>query len=209
MNEKIAVAAILTGGKGKRLGGDKQRAMIAGSTLAEIVFRSVRPLAEEVICVGAQAGLDRYGVPVVEDLFPGADSLGGIATALDYALKRHGPSSLVLCVACDMPFIKPELVEALVFLAEGYDGAVPRLANGYEPLCAVYRARVFREASEQVRSGNLRIRDLFLKIHAAEADEDVVRHVDPMMRSFVNVNRPEDLRMARILAGAAGRKRES
>lgn len=202
------MAAILTGGKGKRLGGGKHKALIAGSTLLDMVLRAVRPLARESVFVGDAEGLADLDVLVLQDLYKDADSLGGIATALDYALRKHGPSSLVLCVACDMPFIKPSLVEALAILAEGHDGAVPRLSKGYEPLCAVYRARVFREASEQVISGNLRIRDLFAKISMAEVDEEVINEVDPMMRSFINVNRPEDLRMARVLAGASGRRRE-
>jgi molybdopterin-guanine dinucleotide biosynthesis protein A len=92
-------------------------------------------------------------------------------------------------------------------LAEGYDGAVPRLQKGYEPLCAIYRARVLREVTEQIRAGNLRISDLFEKIHPAEADEDVVRDVDPLLRSFININRTDDLRMARVLAGAGGKFR--
>lgn len=206
MRETIALAAILTGGQARRMGGEKHLAQIGGHPLVELVYKAVGPLAEETVCVGEGAQLERFGVKVLPDLYPGADSLGGIATALDYAWKKSGPDSLVLCVGCDMPFIRSAMVEALALLAQGHDGAVPRLSKGYEPLLAVYRARVFKDAFRLITEKNLRIRDLFKTIDVFEMDELTAREVDPLLRSFLNVNFPEDLRAARLLA--VGEKKE-
>jgi molybdopterin-guanine dinucleotide biosynthesis protein A len=138
-------------------------------------------------------------VETIPDLFPGADSLGGIATALAHARRTVGEDALVLCVACDMPFVEPNLLRALFELADDCDVDVPRTEAGYEPLCALYRARASDLFADRARRGELRIRDVFTLLPTVAVEESMLRRHDPALISFWNVNRPGDLEKAESL----------
>lgn len=197
----IPLAAILAGGRATRMGADKVLLPVGGVPLVERVWARVAEVAERVVVVGGAPCLDHVGVATLPDLYPGADSLGGVATALCHALGTEGPDAPVLCAACDMPFLEPALLEVLAAAAEGVDAVVPRTAAGYEPLCAVYRARCHAAFEAAVRSGNLRIRDVYQALRMREVEEAELRRVDPDLRSFLNINRPGDLEAAARLLG--------
>jgi molybdopterin-guanine dinucleotide biosynthesis protein A len=194
MSDMVELAAILTGGAAKRMGGRKADLPVAGVSMSERVLESVGPFAREVVCVGHVNPLEQLGVAAVGDLFPGKSSLGGIATALEYALKKNGPDAWVLCVGCDMPLINPKVLELLVARRAGCNVVMPVTEMGPEPLCALYRAGFFDTVKGQIEEGNLRILDLLEATDACRVYEDEIRRVDPELISFINVNRPADLK---------------
>lgn len=193
MNNKVELAAILTGGAATRMGGRKADLPVSGVPMSERVLRSIAPFANEVVCVGHINPLEHLGVGIAADLFPGKASIGGIATALDHAQKLNGPDSWVLCVGCDMPLIKSEVLQLLLSRRSGCDIVMPITAFGPEPLCALYRAGLFGTIKAQVEADNLRIRNLLDTTEACRLGEDDIRRLDPELISFVNVNRPDDL----------------
>lgn len=189
-------AAILAGGKGRRMGADKIALPLGGQPLIERVWRTLHPLAERVVVVGGPARLEPWGVPTVGDRYPGADSLGGLTTALCHARDVAGMDAWVLCVAGDMPFLQPGLLRRLAGLRGNFDAVVPRTTLGFEPLCACYRATCVRVFEEQIEGGNLRIYDAFRRLNVLEVGEAVLREEDERLLSFLNVNRPADLEAA-------------
>lgn len=194
MAPRVALAAVLTGGAARRMGVRKADLPYDGAPLVERVWDVVRRFAQEVVCVGGGPFLAHRGVETLPDEFPGADSLGGIATALGHALRVMGPDAWVLVNACDMPHLKPDMLNLLIAQArDGDDIVVPRTALGFEPLCALYRARVRPFAAAQIEAGNLRIRDLFRAVATREVGEELLRKADPELASFRNINRPEDI----------------
>lgn len=199
MSVKADLAAILTGGAARRMGRNKAQLKLGGAQLVERVWKRVGSSAEQLICVGGESGLEGQGIETIPDLFPGADSIGGIATALEYAARTVGEQAMVVCVACDMPLLEPALLQALVERAAGHDAVVPRVALGYEPLCAVYRAGTHTVFADQIRENNLRLRDVFGRLDTVEVDEPTLRTFDPQLHSFLNVNRPEDMEVAERL----------
>lgn len=192
----IDYGAILTGGAARRMGGRKADMPIGGVPLVELAYRSIAASCREVYCVGGPSYLARLGVPTIPDLFPGADSLGGIATALKRALDLSGPSAWVLVTGCDMPLPKAAVVELLAAKKAGRDIVTPHVGLGFEPMCTVYRAGVYPVFEEQIRAGNLRIRDVFNKVTTGIVNLDELKKVDPELNAFVNVNRPEELARA-------------
>lgn len=195
----LALAAILAGGRGRRMGADKVLLPLEGVPLLERVWRRASLVAERVVVVGGEPRLDHLGVETVADRYPGADSLGGLATALSFAGEALGPAGRVFCTACDMPFVEPALVAHLAGVAAGVDVVVPHTAAGFEPLCAVYRAGCLPAFEEAIRSGNLRVRDVHLRLLCREVGEAELRRFDPELRSFLNINRPADLQEAVLL----------
>lgn len=206
MTSRIPCAAILAGGQSRRMGTDKVSIPLEGIPLIERVWSRIALVADRIVVVGGAPHLDRLGVPTLADLHPGAGSMGGIATALAHAVAAGEGEGVVFCVACDMPLLEPSLLLHLYHRSPGWEVVVPRGPAGYEPLCAVYRVTVLSRLEEEISRGNLRIWDLFQRVRTLEVGESELRHYDPELDSFLNVNRPEDLERARrALGGAAGR----
>ncbi len=199
----IPLAAVLAGGRARRMGTDKARLPLAGRSLLDRVCDRVGRVARRVVVVGGSARPEDAGIPVVTDRYPGADAKGGIATALAYGAGVLGPRGWVAVVACDMPFVEPALLERLWAARGDARVVVPRGAAGYEPLCALYRCDMLPEFEAGIAAGDLRMRTAFPPGATREVAAASLRPVDPDLRSFLNVNRPADLERARrILEGA-------
>src|SRR5215211_755209 len=104
-------AAILAGGRARRLGGaDKAALAIGGARIIDRQLAALSAVADDVRIVANDR--DRYaglGVRVIPDALPGRGPLGGLhAALLDAAHDR------VLVLACDLPFVTAALLERLV-----------------------------------------------------------------------------------------------
>lgn len=196
---RVPLAAILAGGRATRMGRDKADILLGGVPLIEWVFDRVREVAEEVVVVGGPPRLGHRGVPTLPDRYPGANAVGGIATALAHATETGGDDTWVLCVACDTPFLEPALLWLLAAQRENADIVVPRTAQGWEPLCALYRATCLPGFEQAIAKGNLRVLDAYAQVRCQTVGEEELRRVDPDLRSFFNVNRPGDLALAEQL----------
>jgi molybdopterin-guanine dinucleotide biosynthesis protein A len=186
------------------MGMDKAALLLDGVPLLERVLMRVSAVAASVVVVGGAPRLSARGIPTLPDLYPGANAMGGIATALNYAAQSLGPDVPVLCTACDVPFLEPALLAHLWEVSPGWDVVVPRVTEGYEPLCALYRGTCLVAFEEEMARGNLAIRDVFRRVRTREVLEPELRRFDPELRSFVNLNRPTDLEVARrLLSGVA------
>lgn len=196
---RIPLAAILAGGRATRMGRDKADILLGGIPLIERVFDRVREVAEAVVVVGGPQRMDHRGVPTLPDRYPGANAVGGIATALVHALQLEGPKAWVLCVACDTPFLEPALLRLLAARRRNADIVVPRTSQGWEPLCALYRATCLPGFEQAIAKGNLRVLDAYSQVRCQTVLEEELRRVDPDLQSFFNVNRPADLALAEQL----------
>ncbi|MFM9108738.1 MAG: molybdenum cofactor guanylyltransferase [Chloroflexota bacterium] len=120
-------AAVLAGGMSRRMGSDKALlpATPGGQTLLERALATVSDVADETFIVASgRPEYERFGVPVVADLHPGAGALGGIATAL-----RAARCERCLVVACDMPFLNPVLLNAMIGWPGDWDVLAPSIAG--------------------------------------------------------------------------------
>lgn len=191
---------ILAGGHGTRLGGvDKAAVDLNGRSILEHQLAALGPLAREILVVANDDR--RVGDPrltVVYDPDPHAGVLPALLAALEAAT-----SDLMLLVACDMPFVSRRLVEHLIELAADYDAVVPRV-DGYEQVMhAVYRVEPCRAAVKSaLEQGRRRMIAFLDDVRTLMVDESDIRPYDPALRSFFNVNTPEDLALARGLDGA-------
>ncbi len=191
------------------MGRDKASIDLGGLPMIEWVWRRLSGVAARTVVVGGGPYLAHCGVPTIPDRYPGANSLGGIATALHHAAATGGPRSWVLCVACDMPMIRPEVLRLLWARRGGAKVVVPRIRAGYEPLCALYRADVLEVMERQIARRDLRVTAVFELVDTEEVGEADLRRADPDLVSFANLNRPEELEAMRelVLANGTGRGR--
>ena len=188
MNPRALTAAILAGGRAKRLGGINKGALeVGGAAIVDRQLAALRSVASAVFVVGAPDPLwTTRGLRVVPDEIAGAGPLGGIYTAL-----LHSPADRTLVVGCDMPFLDTDVLQRLVSV-EDADVVVARSARGIEPLCAVYARACATDIRERLARGAYEASVLpsGARVVEVSVDRELV---------FLNVNTPHDYERAREL----------
>lgn len=186
-------AFVLAGGQSTRMGREKALLEVGGRTLLERALQLALSVAAEAMVVGSRGEFERYG-RLLEDVYPERGPLGGIHAAL-----WASPTDLNLILAVDTPFLEARFLEFLVAQAResGAVVTVPRTADGFHPLAAVYR-RAFRETAEQaLAEGRNKIDALFAEVETRVLEEEELRRFAFAPAIFENLNTPEELERAR------------
>lgn len=186
-------AFVLAGGQSTRMGREKAMLELGGRTLLERALQLALTVAAEAIVVGSRGEFERYG-RLLEDVYPEHGPLGGIHAAL-----WASPTDLNLILAVDTPFLEARFLEFLVAQARESGAVVtlPRTADGFHPLAAVYR-RAFRETAERaLAEGHNRIDALFAEVETRVLEEEELRRFAFTPAIFENLNTPEELERAR------------
>lgn len=181
--------AILAGGRSRRMGTDKSLLPFAGKPLIAHVIGQTALLGLPTLLVSnTPEQHEPFHLPMVQDVYPGQGSLGGIYTALAYSRTAY-----TLCVACDMPFLNADLLRYLIEQRLGYDAVVPVVDGQYESLHAVYCHTCLEPIEHNISVGNLRIQDLFGQLRTREVGTKEIDPFDRERRSFMNLNTPADV----------------
>ena len=188
----MPTAAILAGGRARRLGGrDKSQLVIGGRTILDRQIDALRQVVDRVVIVTSDPSrILTSRAPVVQDLVPDAGGLGGILTALSTGTDR------VLVVACDMPFVTAPFLAHVLEAGQQADAAVPRDTGGYHPLCACYSQACAGPIRQRVQAGALKVVDLFGDIRVRDIGPDEIAAYDPDGLLLLNINTPDDLARA-------------
>ncbi len=188
---KSCSGVILAGGLNTRFSG-KEKAFITvgGERILDSLYRIYKDIFEDVIIVtNDPLKYLEWDALIVSDLFPIRSSLTGIHTGLYFT---RTPFAFIS--ACDAPFLKKEVVATIVdALSDDIDVVIPKTAAGLEPLCAVYSTRCLESVERHLRKNQLKIQLFFRKMRVRHIAEGKLRHVDPHLDSFFNINTPSDL----------------
>ena len=181
--------AVLAGGRGERLGGDKAGALLGGRTLLDRALAALEPVCDRRAVVAKAE-------TTLPELPPGVERW---TDAAHDRHPRHGiteavrrTSDVVVVLAVDLPLVPPALLaELAAAVSSGAGAAVTRADGRIQPLCAAYG------------------RAALAVLGAAPADEPLTRTVERLRPAVVdtdattllNVNGPDDLaRAAELLA---------
>jgi molybdopterin-guanine dinucleotide biosynthesis protein A len=185
---------ILSGGLNTRFGGNnKAFSSVGGRRILDRLLDVFSELFDEIILVtNHPQHFLKWDLTIVTDIFDLRSSLTGIHTGLFYANNPYAFFS-----AFDTPFLKKELVEILVQqIEEKLDIIMPETTAGFEPLCAIYSKRCLKPAEDHLKANKLKIQWAFRSNRIKNIPENLLRSVDPQLRSFFNINTPEDLARA-------------
>lgn len=194
--------AILAGGKSSRMGRDKALMPLGpeNKPLIEHVIATMMLFTNDLMVIGEQrAGIESPAVRFCSDDFPEQGVLGGIGTAVRQAAHAH-----CLVVACDMPFINPAFIEAMIGLPRNYDVLAPvvsgRSRQGgaiiHQTLHSIYRKTCLLPIVCNLDAGLRQVVGIYNQLTVRVIAEHDIRYFDPDLHGFFSVNTPEALEQA-------------
>ncbi len=207
-----ATGIILAGGQSTRMGRDKAFVEVGGRPLIERVLERVQQVATETIIVtNSPQQYAHLPARLVPDVVRGKGPLVGIYSGLQAA--RHG---LAVVVACDMPFVQPDLLRFMLAQSPGHDVVIPHTGvsappralhdrpqagptakmRGLHPLHAVYRRTCLPVIEKLIDSDDLRVIAFLAAVRVRYLEPDEIARFDPRRQSFFNVNTPAEWEQA-------------
>ncbi len=188
---------ILAGGRSTRMGKDKALLPLPDDqsvTFVEHLATLLTSQCSDVVLVvrdTTQAALYKHiGIPIVTDDTPDIGPLMGLYTGLH---TIHAPHALVTAV--DMPFIQSAMVAFLLSQLLDTTLLMPVVKDIPQVLFAVYPRTILPIIAERLQAGRRDPRSLLDVVPVRFIDEARLKDVDPDLRSFININTPEDYRI--------------
>ena len=180
------------------MGRNKALMRLGDEPLIVHVIRQMKSVTDELLLITNEPGLyTSLKLSTYTDILPDMGALGGLHAGLSYAAN-----STVICVGCDMPLLRPNLLSHLVTLLEDYDAVVPcvqavdRPTPIFQTLSAVYSKRCLSVIDEMLAVDELRVHALYDRIDARIVQPYEWQAFDPQGLSFFNINTPEDFEKA-------------
>lgn len=193
-------AIILAGGQSRRMGCDKAELPWSGGTLLEHAVQKMSLLFDDVVVVSGMKRTIAMNARWIPDapLAPEEEEgvgergsqgpLAGLLTGLP-----HSTSPWAFVMACDMPFVEPDLVWFLWSLRKtDWQAVIPVAQDRPQPLCGCYRRTVMMSASELLEAGERSLEGLLAAVPVRWVMEQEMKSFDPTLTSFTNVNTPEE-----------------
>lgn len=195
---------ILAGGRSQRMGSNKALLPVPDRpslTFVEHLASLLSSLCSEVLLVARDETSVKGYMPLpgehpswrlIYDLQPDQGPLMGLYTGLLASFSSHA-----LVLAVDQPFVQPTLLSWLCAFPLTNEALVPRVQGIPQVLLARYPCSILPVVRECLQTGRRDPRALLEKVPVRFLEEEQLRTVDPELRSFVNVNTPEDFQRAR------------
>jgi molybdopterin-guanine dinucleotide biosynthesis protein A len=193
---------ILSGGLSTRFNGQNKAFIHVGDQrILDRLYAIFSELFNEIILVtNDPLQFVEWDLTIVTDIYPVRSSLTGIHTGLFYMKNQFAFFS-----ACDTPFLEKDLVEVLLEnIDRKIDIIMPETSAGMEPLCAIYSKRCLNTAENHIKQNKFKIQRALGNHRLKKIPETVLRSKDPELRSFFNINTPQDLARAQEMAADGG-----
>ncbi|PLS18402.1 molybdenum cofactor guanylyltransferase [Bacillus sp. M6-12] len=185
-------ALLLAGGKSSRMGKNKAMLPMFGQPNVCNIKDELTKAADEVVLITNTP--EKYGflnITVTVDIYKDMGPLGGLHAGL-----TASQTDVNVITACDMPFIKADIIMRMISFAEGYDAVVPEIFGQLHPLFAVYRKSCLPALEECLLDRKLRMAAFIDKLHVKilkETDfKEYFQNETLFSYMFYNMNKPED-----------------
>lgn len=189
----LASSIILSGGKGTRFGREKSTVWLLDKTLIEWAISSVKELSSEILILAGEN--NNYPifpeVKIFRDVFPGKGPMGGLYSGLKFCKEFWA-----FVLACDMPFVRPSLLNYFFEIRGGFDAVLALLNGGLQPFPGLYSKNCLNFLKEEIERNHLKLEKTISALKVRYVKEEEIRKFDPEMTSFFNINLPSDLNRA-------------
>jgi molybdopterin-guanine dinucleotide biosynthesis protein A len=183
-------AVILAGGDSRRMGTDKASLLLDGQTLLQSVIATMQQLFPQVI-VSVRQSRSEIDLPQICDEQPDGGPLAGLVASL-----RGITTPWVFAVACDMPFVVPEVVALLAGYRLQHQAVVPVVHGHPQPLAAFYAASCLAPMRASLTAQQKGLRGVLKQLDVRYVDEAEMLEADPHLRSFFDLDTPQDVEAA-------------
>ncbi|MES2706863.1 MAG: molybdenum cofactor guanylyltransferase [Verrucomicrobiota bacterium] len=185
-------AALIAGGRSRRMGCDKARLPVGdGVELWRRQLSVLRELGAEELLISCRPDqlhfAEEPGVRLVFDEWPDAGPLGGIVPCLESVSADR-----LMVLGVDMPLMTAEVLRHLLSQSGPGRGAVFRNGRFFEPLAALYLKSMAADGQDRLRTGNLSLQPWLRE----GVDCGILGTVDlpkALTVHFQNLNSPQDL----------------
>jgi molybdopterin-guanine dinucleotide biosynthesis protein A len=144
---------IVAGGRSRRFGSDKARALLSGVPMIRRVADALDPISQSVTVVASTAGVYKdLGLMTIGDLRPCLGPIGGLDAALADRVARHGKGWLLLA-SCDLTSPRADWVRCLMGHVKPNAVTVAFKGERWEPLFALYHTSIRGKIRRQVDTG--------------------------------------------------------
>ncbi len=210
MNKSEMTVGVLAGGDSTRFKSEKALAEFRGQPLLKTMTQIASAIAERVLVIASseeqksrlEAIIDSETIVVDPDESIRC-ALTGTLTALEYSETEY---TMVLPV--DTPLAKVPVLRTLVKLAPGHGAVVPIWPNGYiEPLHTVYfTEHAYGRGITSFEKGITKMsRFLDSLTNVLYVSTEVLKHQDPDLETFSNINTERELKKLERVTSKAKR----
>jgi molybdopterin-guanine dinucleotide biosynthesis protein A len=191
-NQVFGSALILAGGRGTRIGYDKKKLVLNGSSVMAGLVKRLRGIFDEII-VSSNNEFECENVTVLRDEI-GSGPLAGIYQGL-----RRCNSEYLYVIACDMPFVSPDYIAFIKSKVESgvpYDACVARNGAFLEPFNALWGKSCIGPVRDALESGVYKVLPVLKRLRLCVVMPDEVKQFSGAGGLFFNINYDADLQDA-------------
>jgi molybdopterin-guanine dinucleotide biosynthesis protein A len=169
------------------MGSDKANLLLGEQTLLHRVIAKMRQVFPHVI-VSVRQPRPEIDLPQICDEQSGGGPLAGLAAGLG-----HIATPWAFVVACDMPFVEPAMVELLADYRSDFQAVVPVVQGYPQPLAAFYAGGCLDTLRAHLAGGGKNsLRAVLEQLRVRYVDESDLLKADPALRSFFDLDTPQD-----------------
>jgi molybdopterin-guanine dinucleotide biosynthesis protein A len=151
----------------------------------------VQPLfAQTLISVRQPRG--DVSLPQICDTQADGGPLVGLISALETITTPW-----VFVVACDMPFIVPALIAQLASFRGEHQAVIPVVDEHAQPLAAFYARSCLSVLQQGLVTGNKSLLGMMKNLDVRYVAADELVQFDPQLRSFFDLDTPQDVALAK------------
>ena len=179
-------AIVLAGGQSRRMGRDKASLPFADSTLLHTVIQQLQPWFSHIL-LSVQQPIPACDYPQISDTTPHAGPLAALVDAL-----AHVETSWAFVTACDMPFVNPALISALAKRRSSQQAVIADIDGHWQPFAAFYAKNSLPILHNALQSGEHSLTSALRRLNPACVSAKDLRDADPALRSFIDIDTPDD-----------------
>ncbi len=187
MDRSEITGIVLAGGKSSRMGREKGLVMFRGRPFIQYGIDLLSKYAGQILISSGNPDYLPFGLELVPDSITGQGPAAGLAASL-----KQSKTDWNLVVACDLPFLEPELIDRLLENATDCLAVIPVHEGIAEPLAGLYHRDLGDIFEEAVATGNLALHKILrtCRVHYLGTDLLLKRHPN-LFANFNTLNEIE------------------
>jgi len=172
-------------------------------TLIERIVSELNARFDDVLVVAPPKSIDGPRLPpLAARIVHDRGEYQGPAAGLMHGL-RNARHEIAFACACDLPWLKADVADALCAMLGDHDALVPEVGGRLQPLHAVWRRRCADTLASLIERGERRLLSVLPMLNVRVAQEAELLEIDPALASFRSISTPQDYRAAVEALGQA------